>query len=581
MMRGGSIARCLVPASLIVMVLFFYVPVDAQQHDLTVRVVDPSGRPLERAEVILTRDVETYRFVTNSTGHAFFTGLSAGEYTVRVRLNRAVVAEGVLRIPDTSYMDLTAQISDVRIRLVDLGHRPAPSVEVRLTSRTRVAEFSGVTNEAGELSFTRVPYTSLRDVGGYSLRVAIGGLTVFSADNVSVDKPVHELEYRLPLLTLNITTVNLEGEPVDKTEIQLSGGNYTRTLRVDAGTAEARLIPSSELGSIGPYTINVTYTLGGVEYTVHSTKRSLYSSMQLDLILELAKLEVTVLDEEGKPLKDVVVSLSNNRAKNFSKTRTDEAGKATFTNMPLSHGVSQAGEYTVQAYRDGRMMAEKRVELVSSRASVTLRIERMGVELLLRDYGGSPLAGYEVTLVDPNTGEKYLGSTDASGRISLRIFPGTHEVQVSRGGKIVYRDVLDIGERVLTLDIERINFPLTLRVVDAFGGELRSAEILVRLGGEEIYRGPAALPLRLVIPHSGFLVVDIKSSGILLHRESFIVDSASEKVVRLGAYAEIFGILTPLELLASMIAVSASSLMIAVGAYTLYRGSRKRRLITR
>ncbi|MCL7390353.1 MAG: carboxypeptidase-like regulatory domain-containing protein, partial [Thaumarchaeota archaeon] len=94
--------------------------VEAPLPELIVRVVDPSGNPLERIEVTITKGTESYRFITNTTGYAIFSGLSEGTYILQAKLDKVIIAEATIDFPKETSKTIVANISNVEIKLVDL-----------------------------------------------------------------------------------------------------------------------------------------------------------------------------------------------------------------------------------------------------------------------------------------------------------------------------------------------------------------------------------------------------------------------------------------------------------------------------
>ncbi|MCS7126564.1 MAG: carboxypeptidase-like regulatory domain-containing protein [Aigarchaeota archaeon] len=583
MMSGRHQKDILITTLLITFLLtaLYYVPVDAQSPNLVVKIVDPLGNPLEKIEVLLAKDSESYRFVTNSTGYAVFSGLSKGSYSLKARIDKVIVAEAVVNFPTVSEIVVTANISELKIKLIDLDKKPVPSAKLKLVSSTGLAEYDVTSNEEGEAVITKIPYSTLKDIKGYNLKIMVEDYTIFSTSNLVVNEPKSLLEYTLPLLNLNLTMLNMEGEQVSRATIKLKAENYSRSVRVDRGFVSIKQIPSSDLEWVRTYTINVTYTVGGVEYTVYSAKRTLTTSQSLDLILELAKLEVLVLGDEDKPLRDVFIYLSNKRSQNFTQHETDEDGRTIFTNIPISSGTSQAGEYIVQLYKLNKKIGERRVEIISAKTTITFNIAKSPIQLYLRDYNKEPVTGYEVILTDIDSGEKYSGTTEHDGRLDLKMFPGRYDIQIAKNGKVIYKNVIDIVDSPLILDIEEINFPFKIQIIDTFANPIKNLDVLIRLGGEEVYSGTVEQLLTLTIPYSGYITIDIRSSGTLLWRETILADGPAEKTVRLDGYVDFLGLLLPIENVALMISVVASSIMIFIGLLIIYKRFRKRRLITK
>jgi 5-hydroxyisourate hydrolase-like protein (transthyretin family) len=554
--------------------------VEAQLPELIVRVVDPSGNPLERIEVTITKGTESYRFITNTTGYAIFSGLSEGTYILQAKLDKVIIAEATIDFPKETSKTIVANISNVEIKLVDLDKKPVPSAQIRLLSKTRIAEYNAVTNEEGIAILNKIPYTLLNDIKGYDLTISVGGYTILHITDLEINQPVQKLEYTLELLSLNITALNMEGEQISRVNVKLQAGNYTKTMRTDKGVARFIQIPSSNIEWVGEYTLNVTYTIGRVEYTVYSSKRKLVSSQSMDLVLELGSIEVTVLDEEGKPLRNFLVSLSNQKSQNFTQQQTDEDGRVIFVNMPLSRGVAQAGEYTIQVYRLNKKMSEVRIDHSSAKSSVTMKIAKSSISLFLRDYSKQPLVEYNVSLVDLDSGDQYTGITDINGEMLLKIFPGRYRIEVYKDDTVFYKGELNIFNNSLTMDIEKINFPLAIKIIDAFGNAMRTGEMIVKLSSHQIYSGPIDAISSITVPHVGFITVDVRISGNLIWRETIFVDGPREHIIRLTSYVTVLGNILPLETLALIVSVMFSLLLVTIGGLIIHR-SRKRRLITR
>ncbi len=554
--------------------------VGAQSPELVIRIVDPSGNPLERVEVSITKGDESYRFITNSTGYAVFSKVTEGTYSIVAKLDKVVVARAFIDFPKETSKVVVANISTVKIKLRDLDGKPVPSAQIKLSSRTGITEYSAITNNDGKAEFNRIPYTSLDDIKSYELAVYIDGYRVLYLNDLEIIFPEHELNYSLQLLTLNVTTLNMEGEEVSRANVKLVAGNYTKTLRTDKGVARFTQIPSSIFEWVGQYTINVTYTIGKTEYTVYSSKRMLTSSQSIDLIVGLGRIEVAVLDDEGRPLKNLAVSLSNQRSLDFIQQQTDEDGKVVFSNMPLSRDVSEAGEYMVQVYKLNKKIIESKVDHSSAKTTLTLKVARSSVNIFLRDYNKQPLSGYDVVLIDLDLGDRYNGKTSVDGSILFKILPGKYRIELYKDGRILHRSELNILNESLTLDIESINFPLNIRIVDAFGNDVRIGELVVKLAGETLYSGPIDKLSSLTIPHVGLATIDVKISGRLVWKETILVDRVTEHVVKLSSYVLLLGNIVSLETLGVAASIFSSLIFVILGGYTIYR-SRKRRLITK
>ena len=395
-----------------------------------IRVVDPFGEPMKGVEVLLTRDGESFRFLTNSTGHATFTKLTPGIYNVSVIFKNVSVYSGELDYPSQRVLEAAALLSRINLTLLNLDGKPVKGVVVTLSSSTKKFNMTTSSNADGVASFKYVPYSSLPDIGEYSLRVFKGSVTYFEG-RLNISESSIQRNLTLPLITLKVTTTNLEGEPVPKTTITLSARRFKESKRAVNGSATFENIPSSKLEDVGKYRFNITLWTKAGEIPIHFEERELLSSKQLDIPMDLAKLYVKVLDEEGVPVKGLRVWLSNKLAENFTSAVTDSKGVAKFNNVPLSGGKTKAGKYVVRVFKAGRVVGEGVVEVSKLRQELKIMVTRIMVKLGLTDYEDKPLSGYLISLIDRETGERFNATTGMDGSASIKLFFGDYQVEVS------------------------------------------------------------------------------------------------------------------------------------------------------
>ena len=240
---------------------------EQDQEPAVIRVVDPFGEPMKGVEVLLTKDGETFRFLTNSTGHATFTKLTPGRYDVSVIFKDVKVYSGKLDYPSRRMLEAVALLSRINLTLLNLDGKPVKGVVVRLSSSTKKFNMTTSSNADGIASFKYIPYSSLPDIGEYSLRVFKGSVTYFE-ERLNVSEPSIQRNLTLPLITLKVTTTNLEGEPVPKTTITLSARRFKESKRAANGSATFENIPSSRLEDVGKYRFNITHPLRGARTIV-------------------------------------------------------------------------------------------------------------------------------------------------------------------------------------------------------------------------------------------------------------------------------------------------------------------------
>ncbi|MEM0451619.1 MAG: carboxypeptidase-like regulatory domain-containing protein [Nitrososphaerota archaeon] len=555
--------------------------VEGQEEPITIHVTDPLGKPLNNVEVVLSRLGETYRFITNSTGHAIFKDLPEGVYDVKVRLDQVTIAESQIEYPKQKYLEVAGNISEIEFRLFDLDGKGVEGLEIVLEAFSKFKSYKDFTDENGVVKFSRIPYSTLKDISGYNLKINFNNYPLETVKDLEISSPKLKFNFTVQLLNLNITTVNLEGESVAKTVVKFQARNYTRSMKLDKGAGTVNLLPSSNLDWVGEYKINVTYTIAGVEYLVHSSRRILSSSQKLDLVLDLGKLEVRVLDEDGEPLSNLTVTISNMFSRNFMSSVSDEDGIASFINLPLSEGVSKVGEYTVEVMKKDKKLGEGKVSLNSAKTSITITLKKMTVDLYFTDYNNDPLKGYNVKLVDESTGESYTGVIDNEGKLSLKMFPGDYILYLMKEEETVYRGRIVIEQDKQYVKIESINFPFKLKVIDVFGRSLEKLGIVVKYDGKEIYSGSIADMPALILPYPTTIIVDIKDNDKLIGREIMIIDKPGEYKIEIQNYIQFLGVIMSMESLATVIIALISILLMVCGCLLIYLSfSKKRKLIT-
>ena len=553
-------------------------PAHAQDAEasLTIRVLDPLGRPLEKIEVRLIKDSEVRKFLTNSTGYAEFRHLTEGEYVARVKLDNVTLAERRVSVPGDELVELTALVSEVKLWVKNLDGGPVGGAEVSLRSAGGY-EVRAESDEDGAVGFRLVPYSELEGVGSYALTVKLGGVEVYEED-VRVNEPSFSKNITAPLLRLRLTVVDLEGRPVPRITVGLTSKSYSAKQRSDNGTVLFENIPSSRLEGVGVYGIEARMRTEAGDMLIYAGNRSFTESCSLSLISDLARIRVRVLDEEGEPVSKVRIVLSNDLLANFSSSETDEEGVAAFERVPLSQGMVKAGTYIVRAYRAENLIGEVRREILRDGETIEIRVERGAAAIRLLDFRGNPLAGYLVSLVDSLTGERYNRTTDEGGEAAFKIFYGFYELQVydPRGG-LVHSQHLRLAGGKLDLKLKEVNFPLRVVVSDSFGNPLTSGVAEIYLGGEKLLRRRlSGEPITLELPHPAELRIDILSDeGELIQRETIYVDGPSTRVIRLEPYIQLGGLLR-LEDLAQAIGFGVSALILAFSAILLVRGLRRK-----
>ena len=550
---------------------------EQDQEPAVIRVVDPFGEPMKGVEVLLTKDGETFRFLTNSTGHATFTKLTPGRYDVSVIFKDVKVYSGELDYPSQRVLEAVALLSRINLTLLNLDGKPVKGVVVGLSSSTKKFNMTTSSNADGVASFKYIPYSSLPDIGEYSLRVFKGSVTYFE-ERLNISEPSIQRNLTLSLITLKVTTTNLEGEPVPKTTITLSARRFKESKRAVNGSATFENIPSSRLEDVGKYRFNITLWTRAGEIPIHFEERELLSSKQLYIVMDLAKLHVKVLDENGVPVKGIRVWLSNKLAENFTSAVTDSRGVAEFNNVPLSGGKTKAGKYVVRVLKAGKVVGEEVVEVSKPRQELMVTVTRTMVKFSLTDYEDKPLSGYLVSLIDRETGERFNATTEADGSASIKLFFGDYRVEVSRDGYMIYSGLVEVSNSSFKLRVESVNFPYLLIVKDCFGNPIGSGEIKVRAGDEVIHESAlTGQPIKLRLPRPTPLYIDIYADdGKLVQRTRILAEKPGQAEIILHDYIYLNG-LTPLETLGLTISTIALAAFLGASGFIIYRRGFRRK----
>ena len=559
-------SRRLLPALLAAFLLLscFSMAYGQAEGSLTVFVQDALGSPIGGLEVHLIKGEEVRKFVTNSTGYAEFRHLSPGEYVLRAKLDNVTVAEKLVKVPEEREVSLTALLATVKLKLVNLDGEPVGGLELVMESASY--KVSARSNERGAIWLERIPYSGLEGVGAYSMKVEMKGILVYER-SLEVDEPMISENITLPLLSLRLTIVNLEGEPVPQLKVKLSSEGYSAESEAANGTTLFKNLPSSSLEGVGAYEINVSMRTAGGYMPIYSEKRALESSQSLSLIADLAKLSVKVIDREGGPVRGVRVLLSNELMENFTLGATDKNGVAIFENVPLSRGRVSVGAYSAMVFRAGKLIGEEKFEVTKVEETVKLVVERGEVKLKILDYSGNPLASYHIILVDQLSGEKYNATTDDGGEAVFKIFYGPYDLEVYKDGKLIHSSQVRLNERSVELRLKEVNFPITIQVIDSLGTPISSAHIKLYVGSELLLEKDLnGEPITLSLPQPAELRCDIYSdAGQLIHRESIYASEPSSHVIELKDYVYLNG-LVRLEPIASGIVLTlfAASLLFSV-----------------
>ena len=547
----GVLKKLVLFVVLTLLVIYLMPTVHAQQ-DLYVHVVDADGRPRGNVEVRVIREGFSRIFITNSTGYAIFKDLASGTYTVEAIIRNVVVAQKVVEFPREQHVELVLEVSSLNVIVLDTKEKPVQGITVRVRDSGGRVSLSGTTDEFGSVSFSDVPYSSLKGIGNYTAEAFVDGIAVAKSEFSVPEERFVKLFAKL--VNLNITVTNMEGKKVSQVSVTIRSGNFSRSLTGPEGFVSFQNIPSSELVLTRSYTIEVTRTVLTKPITVYRENRSVTYDMALDAVASLGTLKLRVVDEEGKPIRGVNVRISHGLLANFTVLETDANGTITLYNAPFSTSPSNVGDYTLMLFRGNSYMGKLVTRVTSALVEETFVMKLSKAVLTVTDYEGVPLAGVVLKAKDVVSGAEYEGTTENDGRVELKILPGPYEVTFNYMGRFVYSSVMNLGDDTIKVRLNSVNYPVTITVVDSLGTPIGGLTLQANFDGGRVYEGTVGREgIRLTIPYPGELSVSVFMDGGLLQKRIIQLVGPEELRIRIGDKINIGGSLVDVALIVQVI----------------------------
>lgn len=528
---------------------------------LLIQVLTPDGKGKDGITVEISRGEFTQQFVSNATGWAIFKNIEPGNYLVRLVMGDIILNETSVSFPEQNEVKIVAPLANLLVKVIDLGGKEVPNLLVKITAPSELLVKSRRTSPQGTAIFENIPFTVVPDIGGnYNVEVLLGNITVAS-ENIKIDEPAENATLTAQILSLNLTITNLEGKrPVRDLEVVFSTEKYNKTFTAKNGFLKASEIISSEL--VGPYKIEIFMRFLDKRIAVYEDSRSLTQYEDFSIVADLGTLTVNVSDSDGNPLPDITLLMGNELVGNFTRIATGEDGSAVFRDLPLS--TTPAGTYRVTFFRGAVSLGSIDVELNRAETTVSFTIPLLSLTLKITDYQGKPVADAQVKIIDPFTERVSEALTDSSGESNHKIFPGPNDVVVEYDGKAVFSKRIDIRDNELELRVMTINFPITIRVVDALNNYVSGLTLLVKSGDKVVFEGTlAGSPITITQRTPDYITIDVLKDGDLLVRERLFVAGASDVDVRLVPYLVAGGSLIPVD--TPFLAASALILVLLIG----------------
>ena len=419
-------------------------------HDYTVTVTDHTGAPLAGVTVVVGDSMA----VTDAAGKAVFR-LEEGEYTASVSLPAGYVSE---KGTDLAFAAGSTELAvtltgkaDYSVTVVDQSGKPMTGVAVTIGSA------SGVTDAAGK-------FTANLKQDSYPVQITVpGGYVSEKGATFTVGKDAAQLTVTLTkMVSYSVTVTDQDGKAMagvavsigsatGKTDAQgkfaanLKWGNYTAALVVPA-----------------KYTASATsFSLTGEQPAV---------SVKLEKIIEMADYTVTVVDQSGKAMAGVAVSIGSAAGK------TDGQGKFT--------AKLEKGSYTATVVLPADYTSAAGTSFAfsgtSTELTVTLTevIEKVNYTVTVADQDGKAMAGVAVTIGSAS------GKTDALGKFTATLDEGSYTASVTLPEKytasatrFTLTAAAPSAEVTLTRIIEKIDYSVT--VVDQDGKAMSGVSVTI------------------------------------------------------------------------------------------------------
>lgn len=233
-------------------------------------------------------------------------------------------------------------------------------------------------------------------------------------------------------------------------------GKLTATIKTDEkGVAHTQLVP-------GDYDVKLDLTMQGGKYKAVTTEFTLtekrpYASIKLDtLVVEMATYTVTVVDMDGNPVKDAMVTIGS------TTMTTGKDGKAVFT-LPK-------GEYTIIIFRPDGSVQNETIQEGQTELQITPGQsgepdepnepeQKLTYTVKVVDYSGTPQSGVTVQFLSGKNAVA-VQTTDGTGQVSASLEPGNYTVSLAFSGSRMYYEaakaVLSSSRPVLTLRVTNV-----------------------------------------------------------------------------------------------------------------------------
>ena len=546
--------------SCILLLLMLLVPVSqAQEPSLTVYVYDLEGNPRQGVELVLSNSTFRRTFTTLAQGRAEFRVLSPGTYNLSATLDGAVVAQETVEIPRQTSVNLTIQVRGVRILVTDVAGGPVQGLSVQLRSTKGAVTRSGSTGADGAVRLNDLPISNLEDVGPYLLIARVGPVVVLNT-TLEVTKDTSSFNSTAAVAWVRLEVVDSAGNPLNFTAV-LTASRYNYSARLDP--QKPTLLPTED--AVGAYVMRIEKTYEGAPRPIELLRRevSIRGPQNISLILDVGDLYLKVQDDDGEPLRGLMVEVSSEKLGLISRAVTGATGALTLRSIPFSEGEPSAGVLEITVYKEGVAVARDSILFLPGSSQHTLVVNLVEAVVKLVKRGGDPLANATVRLVDLVTRRVMTQSSDLLGRTIFRLLPGLHEFSISYMGVIVSRGRLNATQGDNIIAVENVDIPFKIQVVDWAGTPITGARLAATWRGSPIsLNTDAPASYSGVIPVPDWLTVDVYLGDRLVERRTLYVSSQAVYVLRVRGFA-LSGALVDVEVVVTGVIGAALALVVA------------------
>jgi len=546
--------------SCILLLLMLLVPVSqAQEPSLTVYVYDLEGNPRQGVELVLSNSTFRRTFTTLAQGRAEFRVLSPGTYNLSATLDGVLVAQETIEIPRQSPLNLTIQVRGVRILVTDVTGGPVQGLSVELRATKGAVVRRGSTGADGAVKLSDLPISSLKDVGPYLLIARLGPAVVLN-ETLEVARDTSSHNSTAAVAWVGLEVVDSAGNPLNFTAV-LTASRYNYSARLDP--QKPTLLPTED--AVGAYVMRIEKTYEGAPRPIELLRRevSIRGPQNISLILDVGDLYLKVQDDDGEPLRGLMVEVSSEKLGLISRAVTGATGALTLRSIPFSEGEPSAGVLEITVYKEGVAVARDSILFLPGSSQHTLVVNLVEAVVKLVKRGGDPLANATVRLVDLVTRRVMTQSSDLLGRTIFRLLPGLHEFSISYMGVTVSSGRLNATQGDNIIAVENVDIPFKIQVVDWAGTPITGARLAATWRGSPIsLNTDAPASYSGVIPVPDWLTVDVYLGDRLVERRTLYVSSQAVYVLRVRGFA-LSGALVDVEVVVTGVIGAALALVVA------------------